>query len=134
MKYPVKKMVVPLAGTWIEINTVNFPNRLPIVVPLAGTWIEIQTGHIANGAGDVVPLAGTWIEIIRLAEAMAQNWGSFPLRERGLKFWWRVPTRYIALVVPLAGTWIEIVLPLNTQIFAYVVPLAGTWIEISLPT
>ncbi len=46
-------MVVPLAGTWIEIS--NGCRRIinpTIVVPLAGTWIEIAlTTLYGNGAG-----------------------------------------------------------------------------------
>ena len=35
-----------------------------IVVPLAGTWIEIGTTFSpSSGTQTVVPLAGTWIEI-----------------------------------------------------------------------
>ena len=34
--------VVPLAGTWIEIQYLGSGTKYPqIVVPLAGTWIEI---------------------------------------------------------------------------------------------
>ena len=33
--------VVPLAGTWIEIEEVQEFWKAALVVPLAGTWIEI---------------------------------------------------------------------------------------------
>ena len=33
--------VVPLAGTWIEIEQRARQERAEVVVPLAGTWIEI---------------------------------------------------------------------------------------------
>ena len=38
----MKKVVVPLVGTWIEIDTHNYVvcNESG-VVPLVGTWIEI---------------------------------------------------------------------------------------------
>ena len=40
-------VVVPHAGTWIEIMTVEFATRKAAVVPHAGTWIEmlILTSH-----------------------------------------------------------------------------------------
>ena len=36
-------MVVPLAGTWIEITVATSQETEAQVVPLAGTWIEIQS-------------------------------------------------------------------------------------------
>ena len=35
-----------------------------IVVPHAGTWIEIGKRNIGDTGNDVVPHAGTWIEIV----------------------------------------------------------------------
>ena len=35
-------MVVPLAGTWIEIIQILCFSACIIVVPLAGTWIEME--------------------------------------------------------------------------------------------
>ena len=77
--------VVPLAGTWIEIDynrqyylrNKSFPSRERglkctafwlgkqwiWVVPLAGTWIEIELSSGIENVNTVVPLAGTWIEI-----------------------------------------------------------------------
>ena len=34
-------IVVPLAGTWIEIAMISAYRSSVMVVPLAGTWIEI---------------------------------------------------------------------------------------------
>ena len=60
-------LVVPLAGTWIEIYGNGRYDRVEPVVPLAGTWIEIDAVLLQfEKPGDVVPLAGTWIEIIKL--------------------------------------------------------------------
>ena len=57
-----------------------------VVVPLAGTWIEIEAFAIMGlTLFAVVPLAGTWIEIsgaISYTQAVKE---SFPLRGRGLK-------------------------------------------------
>ena len=55
----------------------------------------------------VVPHAGTWIEIytITTSDNIA---GSFPTRERGLKYEAYVHSSIDSLVVPHAGTWIEI--------------------------
>ncbi len=78
-------VVVPHAGTWIEIKREanyrairsSFPTRerglkLPLlvgccsvyhVVPHAGTWIEITAQGTRLLTHSVVPHAGTWIEI-----------------------------------------------------------------------
>ena len=59
-----KIAVVPLAGTWIEINAPTTLYLCELVVPLAGTWIEITVKSMLLQFVRVVPLAGTWIEII----------------------------------------------------------------------
>ena len=55
--------VVPLVGTWIEIEKLVCENCKKVVVPLVGTWIEIYAGKKTCRALYVVPLVGTWIEI-----------------------------------------------------------------------
>ena len=56
-------VVVPHAGTWIEINDYTNEEKTKLVVPHAGTWIEI-IGFIRKlPCFSVVPHAGTWIEI-----------------------------------------------------------------------
>ena len=104
--HSVSYLVVPHAGTWIEIalqytllqGPQSFPTRerglkydLNLdwlleewVVPHAGTWIEIVRTGVAQAAGDVVPHAGTWIEM-RKKLMRFTNSASFPTRERGLK-------------------------------------------------
>ena len=77
-------VVVPLAGTWIEIRNRYQELKAFCVVPLAGTWIEIQNIRSSVKLIIVVPLAGTWIEI-REVVLMANATMSFPSRERGLK-------------------------------------------------
>ena len=99
----------------------------------------------------VVPHAGTWIEIIYESSIILLV-GSFPTRERGLKYQIKYCHSYINPVVPHAGTWIEIVIDIsgNTKTTSFptrerglkyritefgemlrsVVPHAGTWIEI----
>ena len=57
------RKVVPLAGTWIEIEGMLAEIQIALVVPLAGTWIEISRCGAAQDYKKVVPLAGTWIEI-----------------------------------------------------------------------
>ena len=39
---------------------------MTIVVPHAGTWIEMQEALIAKNRNLVVPHAGTWIEMSRM--------------------------------------------------------------------
>ena len=39
----LQELVVPHAGTWIEIAWLVQTPELPGVVPHAGTWIEIET-------------------------------------------------------------------------------------------
>ena len=36
------------------------------VVPLVGTWIEIDLKYYLNTNEEVVPLVGTWIEILEI--------------------------------------------------------------------
>ena len=55
-----------------------------IVVPHAGTWIEMLSGSLEDISRIVVPHAGTWIEI-ELYEYHKPTDTSFPTRERGLK-------------------------------------------------
>ena len=60
---PGSDVVVPHAGTWIEITDTGARPSLYCVVPHAGTWIEItKTEHILTQVS-LVPHAGTWIEI-----------------------------------------------------------------------
>ena len=52
-----------------------------------GTWIEIWMDYVIKEYGfDVVPLVGTWIEIDPLFIGNFSSM-SFPLWERGLKFY-----------------------------------------------
>ena len=55
--------VVPLVGTWIEINPYVVMPVTKGVVPLVGTWIEMSREKINESTAPVVPLVGTWIEI-----------------------------------------------------------------------
>ena len=56
-------VVVPLAGTWIEILQSASRQICFTVVPLAGTWIEIAMVIGITIIIIDVPIAGTWIEI-----------------------------------------------------------------------
>ena len=55
------------------------------VVPLEGTWIEIEAGLDVDKIASVVPLEGTWIEIKRQHVSTCTVCQSYPLRVRGLK-------------------------------------------------
>ena len=55
--------VVPLVGTWIEIDNTPESKQHKMVVPLVGTWIEISEQLHEAIKNYVVPLVGTWIEI-----------------------------------------------------------------------
>ena len=59
---------------------------LRLVVPHAGTWIEILYHGIHGRSRTVVPHAGTWIEIGQESQGLPYEEQSFPMRERGLKF------------------------------------------------
>ena len=56
-------VVVPHAGTWIEIDRIWMYQGMLKVVPHAGTWIEIRNLQTVYSKEPVVPHAGTWIEI-----------------------------------------------------------------------
>ena len=55
-----------------------------LVVPHAGTWIEIAQEIDLPEQKTVVPHAGTWIEIFHKSPKNVYL-QSFPTRERGLK-------------------------------------------------
>ena len=55
-----------------------------LVVPHAGTWIEIPFALRIGGVSAVVPHAGTWIEM-PYHHLISGYKTSFPTRERGLK-------------------------------------------------
>ena len=44
--------------------TILWISLYAMVVPLVGTWIEIEDNKPSGYYGYVVPLVGTWIEII----------------------------------------------------------------------
>ena len=77
-------MVVPLVGTWIEIQNVLDILEVLRVVPLVGTWIEIHYPRHPKVHRQVVPLVGTWIEIFGKTPGNG-SLKSFPSWERGLK-------------------------------------------------
>ena len=55
-----------------------------LVVPLVGTWIEIDVYERRYAIYEVVPLVGTWIEIAsKISQIVVDR--SFPSWERGLK-------------------------------------------------
>ena len=128
---PGQRFVVPLAGTWIETDTIQQTYCLTSVVPLAGTWIETLMEQLRLQGKTVVPLAGTWIETLRCLFLPSDHL-SFPLRERGLKLFSDSVSSWLDLVVPLAGTWIETQNRHSSRKRYRVVPLAGTWIETSV--
>ena len=79
----------------------------------------------------VVPRAGTWIETLS-EEEQDQIIKSIPVRERGLKLKYALPSCYAVFVVPRAGTWIETESSDAVRLCPVVVPRAGTWIETAL--
>ena len=81
-------LVVPHAGTWIEIMLEVTKVLAIVVVPHAGTWIEMPTVWGWSISFRVVPHAGTWIEIDKNAITYDVLKESFPTRERGLKSWY----------------------------------------------
>ena len=56
--------VTPLAGVWIEINSLSISSMQTEVTPLAGVWIEMLNEYHKTELEEVTPLAGVWIEII----------------------------------------------------------------------
>ena len=61
------RKVAPLAGAWIEIETIKEEVVMAVVAPLAGAWIEIRKSASASSIATVAPLAGAWIEISKNA-------------------------------------------------------------------
>jgi len=85
--------VAPRAGAWIETGYAsNSALRFP-VAPRAGAWIETTTRKSGAGICAVAPRAGAWIETaINSGKVMAGPL-SRPVRARGLKPIWSLPTR-----------------------------------------
>ena len=79
-----RTVVVPHAGTWIEISLTSIITGGWFVVPHAGTWIEIWRIVACERNLRVVPHAGTWIEITS-AKRMATVRRSCLTQARGLK-------------------------------------------------
>ena len=101
-----------------------------LVVPLAGTWIEIGVYSAQYIFTIVVPLAGTWIEIIEVTISGSAYTTSFPSRERGLKLW-NIGKQPVFLVsFPSRERGLKSSILCLYEDAAFVVPLAGTWIEI----
>jgi len=71
-------LVVPLAGTWIEIIVPGRSKFFRKVVPLAGTWIEMRHQGNIDWDSVVVPLAGTWIEIEKAPIKLLEITGRSP--------------------------------------------------------
>ena len=78
-------MVVPHAGTWIEMLTTSCPVLTSSSFPTRERGLKFASGWIASSHMSVVPHAGTWIEI-SLPDTYRLNQPSFPTRERGLKY------------------------------------------------
>ena len=117
-------------GTWIEINNRLVSSLSVNVVPLVGTWIEIEMSgtcsdcmYCRSPCGNVdwnsFPIPATYQFLV-----------SFPLWERGLKYNKIILSAIGIKVVPLVGTWIEISKHAICVFPIHVVPLVGTWIEI----
>ena len=79
-------VVVPHAGTWIEIQWKIWLEMLFGSFPTRERGLKFTTGGGYDDDGTVVPHAGTWIEMIYLAQL-----------------------NNLIVVVPHAGTWIEII-------------------------
>ena len=78
------------------------------VVPLVGTWIEINTPDISwQISNKSFPLWERGLKSSRTGGSWSAA-RSFPLWERGLKFGSVGMVRDKQIVVPLVGTWIEI--------------------------
>ena len=89
------------------MSTNSFLCSVNAVVPLVGTWIEINASGQRERWAIVVPLVGTWIEIQIYQSVFSPPW-SFPSWERGLKYVETRKENNERIVVPLVGTWIEI--------------------------
>ena len=99
------------------------------VVPLVGTWIEIQIYQSVFSPPWSFP---SWERGLKspLRLFLVLLFPSFPSWERGLKLCFLGRNNGLLPVVPLVGTWIEIIYLLLVLRLECVVPLVGTWIEI----
>ena len=78
-------VVVPHAGTWIEIFHVLAMYTAPMSFPTRERGLKSDVVVAIDALAAVVPHAGTWIEINIQKEYNNTVRRSFPTRERGLK-------------------------------------------------
>ena len=102
------------------------------VAPLAGAWIETDTIRVASSSRTSPPSRGRGLK-----RSVAANWTrgrrSPPSRGRGLKLYDGVRSAStFGGVAPLAGAWIETFCRSRIRGIILVAPLAGAWIETSL--
>ena len=77
--------VAPLAGAWIEIESLQITESLSSSLPSRERGLKFLPGCSFGRRTNVAPLAGAWIEIYKLSTALWEQ-----------------------SVAPLAGAWIEI--------------------------
>ena len=83
--YTAETMVVPHAGTWIEIDILHTGSIDRLVVPHAGTWIEIQSClFLCQFCNLSFPTRERGLKS-DFYSPWAYQLVSFPTRERGLK-------------------------------------------------
>ena len=78
-------IVVPHAGTWIEMYPLPDNSMIVVVVPHAGTWIEIFCFNIRSTRYSSFPTRERGLKFRTLSVRSGAS-QSFPTRERGLKF------------------------------------------------
>ena len=93
-------------GTWIEIKNIKMLLMLFIVVPLVGTWIEIQKQPRKKSSRKSCPSWARGLKY-RQCDSLADRRKSCPSWARGLKYSGYSKLQ-LQIVVPLVGTWIEI--------------------------
>ncbi len=98
------------------------------VAPRSGAWIEIKNGQYVIRPSFVAPRSGAWIEMGEASTVVCQ-FGSLPVRERGLKCLnnHRTLGRSVA---PRSGAWIEMYRDNPPRESQSVAPRSGAWIEI----
>ena len=77
-----------------------------IVAPHTGAWIETMCASFTLCVSTVAPHTGAWIETDAMREE--SKWTkSLPIRERGLKLFYRIVIHNQYHVAPHTGAWIE---------------------------
>ena len=127
-----RRLSLPVRECGLKLNCTSALNGTIAVTPRAGVWIEILLSREIKTNSAVTPRAGVWIEIRLSSYFFRSRFWSLPVRECGLKYFYKWAMENGYSVTPRAGVWIEIARIDISRSLSIVTPRAGVWIEMKL--